>query len=319
MDPSVVPVPALTPNIPSPAFTRNVVPSPASLPIVPISQPSAVAGPGPSTLAARTAKISAPSRVKKVYVELKKAPKSARKLADLDAEGNEDVQMEEVEKIVAEEMKRKMPLRGMKGKGKAVMRNESDEESPSSSSTDENDKAIYYHARRPPASATKATKPPKSHGVVTRPTGEEHVPACSRCESSKIKCEKDGNGGACVTCKVRKQKCDYALPASRRKKVTEVRKRVIKSKARVDTDDDGQTEENERMVIDVPDTPELSPSALLLPGQPTPRPLRIAQARARIAVKKTLAGAPQPSKPFGFKTRTRRGPDGNINGIFSPS
>jgi hypothetical protein len=56
----------------------------------------------------------------------------------------------------------------------------------------------------------------------TRPTGVYYKRPCERCRGVNRECEKDEGGGACVTCKRSKYKCDYSIrndQSQKRKKV----------------------------------------------------------------------------------------------------
>lgn len=125
-----------------------------------------------------------------------------------------------------------------------------------------------------PSRPAKSSRQGKKHTIRRSPSGkyypipsgEYHVPKCSRCQISSKACEKQQSGGACVNCRTFKHKCEYS----------KLRKEV-KSKPTVESEDSSSS-------------PPSSP-----PPPPTRHP-RIASAVAVKAIKKAVTASEKGAK-----------------------
>lgn len=203
-------------------------------------QPTAIAGPGPTT-ALNAAVAMAARSAEREDSSQHPLGTAARTFAALEEEEDEEEEQygEQAIRVMEEQMERlgREELSGMdvdeegprpvriKGKGKA-RESKAGEESESESEWNtekENMVRARPRARRPstPAAAKRRER-------VAHPTGELFDPPCSNCRFASRECEQTSNGGACVDCKLKKKRCEYALPQTRK----------VKSKPTVESEDD---------------------------------------------------------------------------------
>lgn len=124
-------------------------------------------------------------------------------------------------------------LRKVKGKGKAR------EEKSDLDSDDESD---GRQSSRPSQSSKGAAA--KKRTRIANPTGDLWPKPCQTCTSYQIPCEKNVNGGACVPCKLKKKRCEYAFASMKK----------AKSRPTVESEDD-RSPPPQNETVEVPETP----------------------------------------------------------------
>jgi hypothetical protein len=183
-------------------------------------------------------------------------PKGKRKAVDRTfKEIDEDEDMEDVEILPRPQIRIRDPQgNDPKGKKKAV------------DSSDDEFKVIRSRPRK---------------SMDHAPSKAIDYSTCSKCQISGKRCERQPSGGACVSCRRFKHKCEFARP-----------RKQAKSKLTVESEDESTSK------FQVESEDELS-------STPEGRHPRIAAKMARRAIKKVVAQSPKVPKPRAKRNRTK--------------